>query len=118
MKTKFASLLSAAVGSLSFISGLTVLTGLRDVDYLTLSSLIVYNTIAGIAALIAGLGLWRKRRWAVRLTAAIAGAHLIVLTFVSFGYMQGGPVAVESLYAMAFRVLTWVGIVLLISYRK
>lgn len=118
MKTKLASILSGAVGSLSFISGMSVLTGMREVDYFTLTSLIVYNTIAGMAALIAAIGLWRKKRWAVRLTAAIAGAHLIVLTFVSFGYIQEGPVAAESLYAMTFRVLVWIGIVLLISGRR
>lgn len=118
MKIKIASLLSIAIGSLSFISGMTVLTGMREVDYFTLTLLIVYNTIAGIAAFIAGLGLWRKRRWAVRLTAAIAGAHLIVLTFVSFGHIQEGPVAVESLYAMVFRVVVWMVIVVLMGNRK
>ena len=111
MKIRIASLLSMVVGSLSFISGMTVLTGMREVDYVTLTSLIVYNTIAGIAALIAGIGLWQKKRFAVKLTAAIAGAHLIVLTCVSIGYLQGGPVAAESLYAMVFRVVMWIAIV-------
>ncbi len=118
MKLKIASLLSIVIGSLSFISGMTVLIGLREVDYFTLTSLIVYNIIAGMTALIAGIGLWNKKRWAVRLTAAIAGAHLIVLTFVSFGYNQEGPVAVESLYAMVFRVVVWVVIVVLMGKRK
>jgi len=118
MKIKLASLLSIVIGSLSFISGMTVLTGIREVDYFTLTSLIVYNIIAGMTALIAGIGLWNKKRWAVRLTAAIAGAHLIVLTFVSFGYIQEGPVAVESLYAMVVRVVVWVVIVVLMGNRK
>jgi uncharacterized membrane protein (DUF2068 family) len=118
MKLKTASILSIVVGSLSFFSGMAVLTGIREVDYFTLTTLIVYNTIAGIAALIAGFGLWRKKQWAVRLTAAIAGAHLIVITIVSFGYIQDGPVAVESLYAMMFRVVVWVVIVVLIGNRK
>ncbi len=118
MKLKTASILSIAVGSLSFISGIMVLTGMREVDYFTLTWLIVYNTIAGMAALIAGIGLWSKKQWAVKLTATIAGAHLIVLTFVSFGYMQEGPVAVESLYAMVFRVVVWVVIVVLTGNRK
>ncbi len=118
MKIKIASLLSIVIGSLSFISGMTVLTGMREVDYFTLTSLIVYNIIAGMTALIAGIGLWNKKRWAVRLTAAIAGAHLIVLTFVSFGYIQEGPVAAESLYAMVFRVIVWVVIVVLTGNRK
>ncbi len=118
MKVKFASILSIAVGLFSFISGMTALTGIREVEYFTLTTLIVYNTIAGMAALIAGIGLWNKKQWAVKLTATIAGAHLIVLTFVSFGYMQEGPVAVESLYAMVFRVVVWAVIIVLIGNRK
>ncbi len=118
MKIKIASILSIVIGSISFISGMTVLAGMREVDYFTLTSLIVYNTIAGMAALIAGIGLWSKKTWSVRLTAVIAGAHLVVLTFVSFGYVQGGPIAIESLYAMVFRVTAWITIVMLIGNRK
>jgi len=118
MKFKIASILSILVGLLSLLSGMSVLTGIREVDYFTLTSLIVYNTIAGIAALIAGIGLWKKKKWAVRLTAIIAGAHLLVLTSVSFGYVQEGPVAIESVYAMVFRVVVWVVIVVLTGNRK
>lgn len=118
MKTKFASTLSVIVGLLSMISGMSVLTGMREVDYFTLTSLIVYNTMAGMAAIIAGIGLWQRRRWAHRVTAVIAGAHLLVLTLVSFGYVQGGPVAIESVYAMGFRVSAWIVIVMLAGNRK
>lgn len=42
----------------------------------------------------------------------------IVLTLASFGYVKEGPVAVESLYAMVFRVIVWVVIVVLSGNRK
>jgi hypothetical protein len=111
MKVKTASILSILVGSLSLLSGMSVATGMREVDYIALPSLIVYNIIAAMAAIVAGFGLWQKRGWAVRLTAVIAGAHLVVLTLISFVYVQGGPVATESVYAMGFRLAVWVVIV-------
>ncbi len=118
MKIKIASMVSIAVGLLSLISGFSVLTGMREVDYFTITSLIIYNTTAGAVALIAGIGLWQRKSWSMRLTAVIAASHLTVLTFVSFGYLKGGPVAIESLYAMLSRVAVWAGIVLLISNRN
>ncbi len=118
MKTKLASILSILVGSASLVSGTSVLTGMREVDYFTLTSLIVYNTVAGMLALIAGIGLWKKKRWALQLTAVIAGAHLFVLTLVSFGYIKEGPVAIEILYAIVFRVIVWIVIVVLTGNRK
>jgi hypothetical protein len=118
MRMQFASLLSIVVGILSFASGMSVLAGIREVEYSTVLSLIIYNAVAGALAFAAGLGLWKGKAWAVRLTAIIAGTHLVVLTLVSFGYLKGGPVAVESLYAMAFRVIVWIGIIVLIPIRN
>jgi len=60
----------------------------------------------------------KKNTWAVKLTAIIAGAHLIVLTVVSFGYVKVGQVAIESLYAVTFRVIVWMCIILLIPRRN
>jgi uncharacterized membrane protein (DUF2068 family) len=118
VKIKIASILSLVVGSISFVSGMSVLTGLREVEYSALPLLIFYNTVFGVLAVIAGIGLWKRNGWAGKLTAVIAGSHFVVLTLVSYAYLMGGPVASESLNAMVFRVLVWVCIVLLIPRRN
>ncbi|TAM43970.1 MAG: hypothetical protein EPN55_12100 [Gammaproteobacteria bacterium] len=66
-----------------------------------------FNFVAGFAYVIAGAGLWMKRRWAVWLAVAIAAAT--ALTFAAFGVhvYSGGPYEQRTVIAMSLRTLTW-----------
>lgn len=69
-----------------------------------------FNFLAGFAYVIAGVGLWMRRRWAVGLAFAIAAAT--ALTFAAFGALIyfGGAWEQRTLIAMSLRTLVWTGI--------
>lgn len=69
-----------------------------------------FNFLAGFAYVIAGVGLWLRRRWAPVLTTVIAIAT--ALTFAAFGVFVyfGGAWEQRTLIAMSVRTLVWAGI--------
>lgn len=71
-----------------------------------------FNTLAGLAYVVAGLGLWQGQRWAWPLSLAIFAATLLI--FVAFGLhvAQGGAFEKRTVFAMAFRSAVWGGITL------
>lgn len=69
-----------------------------------------FNFIAGFTYVIAGAGLWLRRRWAVWLAVVIAAATAVV--FVVFGahVYAGGEFEMRTVIAMSVRTLVWVTI--------
>ena len=69
-----------------------------------------FNFLAGFAYVIAGVGLWMRRRWAAWMSMAIAVATALV--FLAFGVHVALDGAWErrTLIAMTLRTLVWVGI--------
>ena len=69
-----------------------------------------FNFLAGFAYVIAGAGLWMRRRWAAWMAMAIAVATALV--FLAFGVQVALDRAWErrTLIAMTLRTLVWVGI--------
>ena len=69
-----------------------------------------FNFLAGFAYVIAGVGLWMRRRWAIWLAMAIAVATALV--FLAFGVhvALGGAWEQRTVIAMTLRTLVWVGI--------
>ena len=69
-----------------------------------------FNFLAGFAYVIAGVGLWMRRRWAIWLAMAIAVATALV--FLAFGVhvALGGAWERRTVIAMTLRTLVWVGI--------
>lgn len=69
-----------------------------------------FNFLAGFAYVIAGAGLWMRRRWATWMAMAIAVATALV--FLAFGVHVALDGAWErrTLIAMTLRTLVWVGI--------
>lgn len=69
-----------------------------------------FNFLAGFAYIIAGVGLWLRRRWAMVLASTIAAAT--ALTFMAFGVFvySGGAWEQRTLIAMSVRTLVWAGI--------
>lgn len=66
-----------------------------------------FNFIAGFAYVIAGAGLWMRRRWAAWLAVAIVSST--ALTFVAFGVhvLFGGAYELRTVIAMGLRTLVW-----------
>lgn len=100
-----------AFGLLTVVSGGTTLLGALEMGAVVLFVL-WFNTLAGLAYVVAGLGLWRGRRWAYPLSLAIFAATLLV--FVAFGLhvAQGGAFEMRTVYAMALRSAVWGAIAL------
>jgi hypothetical protein len=67
-----------------------------------------FNFIAGFTYVIAGIGLWLQRRWAVGLAVTIVVATLF--TFIAFGVhmYSGGAYELRTVVAMSVRSLTWI----------
>jgi hypothetical protein len=66
-----------------------------------------FNFLAGFAYIVAGLGLFLWKRWAARLSVAIALAT--VLVFIAFGshIIVGGAFEMRTLGAMVIRSAVW-----------
>lgn len=69
-----------------------------------------FNSLAGFAYIVAGVGLWMRRRWAMWLAIAIAVAT--ALAFLAFGVhvVLGGAWERRTVVAMTLRSLVWAGI--------
>lgn len=69
-----------------------------------------FNTLARLAYVVAGVGLWMQRRWAAGLAIAIAVATALV--FVAFGVhvASGGAHTQRTVVAMSLRLLVWAAI--------
>ena len=71
-----------------------------------------FNTLAGLAYVVAGLGLWQGRRWAYPLSLAIFAATLLVFAAFGLHVAQGGAFEMRTVFAMALRSTVWGGIAL------
>ena len=76
-----------------------------------------FNFLAGFAYVIAGIGLWMKKRWAAWLALAIVAATL--LTFAAFGVhiYSGGAYEQRTVIAMSMRTLVW-AVIAAIAWRQ
>jgi hypothetical protein len=102
---------SAAVvfGVVTVMAGGRVLLG-GDPGYLVFRPLLLFNTGMGAVYLIAGALVWRGAPSGRRLAGAIALVNAVVLAGVTAIWFAGGPVAPDSVGAMAFRTLVWAAI--------
>jgi hypothetical protein len=71
-----------------------------------------FNFIAGFFYLIAGVGLWQRRRWAVALASAIAAATLAVFAALGLHILNQGAYEMRTVIAMALRCGVWSAIAL------
>ena len=69
-----------------------------------------FNFLAGFAYVIAGVGLWMRRRWATWLAMAIAVATALVFLAFRVHVALGGAWERRTVIAMTLRTLVWVGI--------
>lgn len=98
-------------GLLTVVSGGSTLLGGLDMGAIVLFVL-WFNTLAGLAYIVAGLGLWQGRQWAYPLSAAIFVATLLVFAGFGLHVAQGGAFEMRTVFAMTLRSVVWGGIAL------
>ena len=107
------SLVAVAFGLLTIKEGGTILFGneaARAAAGSYVPFVLWFNFLAGFVYVIAGAGLWARRRWAAWLSLLLAAATAAV--FAAFGtYVAfGGAYELRTVIAMALRTLVWVTI--------
>jgi hypothetical protein len=66
-----------------------------------------FNFLAGFAYIVAGIGLFLWKRWAARLSAAIALATVTVFMVFGGHILFGGAFEMRTVGAMIFRSAVW-----------
>jgi len=69
-----------------------------------------FNFAAGFAYIVAGVGLFRRRRWAIRLAALIAIATALVFAALGMHIVGGGAYEMRTVVAMTVRTAIWVAV--------
>jgi len=105
-----AAVVAALFGVVTIVVGGRVLTGRSDPGYVVFRPLLVYNTVMGAGYLAAGLAIWRSLEWGKYAAAAVFVANLLVLVAIVFLYRSGRAIATDSLRAMTFRTVVWLGL--------
>lgn len=75
------------------------------------------NFLAGFFYVAAGVGLWRRNRWAVWLAAAIAAVTGTAFAAFAVHVAMGGAYELRTVAAMTLRVGLWSAIAL-VGFRK
>jgi hypothetical protein len=116
--TRNATLLRAAAlaavlfGVATVISGGRVLFGgdaARQAAGAYVPWVLWFNTVAGLAYVGAGVGLWLRQSWAARLSVAIAVASVLVFAALGVHMALGGAYEVRTVAAMTLRCAFWIG---------
>jgi hypothetical protein len=102
---------AVAFGVLTVFSGGRTLLGSADMGAVV-PFVLWFNTLAGLAYVVAGFGLWQGRRWAWPLSLAIFAATLLVLAAFGLHVAQGGAFEMRTVFALALRSTVWGGIAL------
>lgn len=98
-------------GLLTIASGGSTLLGRVEMGAVV-QFVLWFNTLAGLAYVVAGLGLWQARRWAFPLSLAIFVATLLVFAGFGLHVAQGGAFEMRTVFAMGLRSAVWGGITL------
>lgn len=114
--TRVAGAVATGFGLLTIASGGTALLGGVDMGQVV-RFVLWFNTLAGIAYVVAGYGLWRGQRWAFALSFAIFAATLLVFAGFGLHVTQGGAFEWRTVFAMTLRSAVWAVITLLACQR-
>mgnify|MGYP001082455188 CR=1 FL=1 len=107
--------LAGSIGIMSIISGLSVLLGLHEVEYMVLNALVVYNVVVGALSVSTAFLIRKNFMLSKNYISLILIFHASVLAFL---YFFSETVAMESIKAMTFRVGIWLLIFILVLPRQ
>jgi len=110
---RIAAAVAAVFGLLTILEGGSVLFG-SEAARLAAGSYVPFvlwfNFLAGFAYVIAGAGLWVRRRWAVWLALSIAVGTAAVFAALGVHILLGGAFEARTVAAMTLRTGVWAAI--------
>ncbi len=71
-----------------------------------------FNFLAGFVYLLAGIGLWKRQRWAAWLAIMIVTASVLVFVLLGLHINSGGSYEMRTIIAMTARCSIWAVIAL------
>lgn len=104
-------------GLLTIVSGGRALFGGGDMGAVV-PFVLWFNFIAGIAYVLAGIGLWRGAVWAPMLSLGIAVTTAAVFAAFLWHVSSGGGWEARTMGAMILRTGIWIAIAALVLQRK
>ena len=115
-----AAVLAIVFGLATIRAGARVLFGVPDAvaeagNYVPF--VLWFNFGAGFAYVLAGMGFWLRRRWAVTLATAIAIATLVVFAAFGVHIFMGGSWEPRTLAALTLRSVVWIALAFLVARR-
>ncbi|MEK7240434.1 MAG: hypothetical protein AAB224_07590 [Gemmatimonadota bacterium] len=115
---RIASTVAVVFGLATVMAGGRVLLG-ADPGYVVYRPLLVFNTVMGVAYVVAGVAIWRDLSWSRSATVTILVLNVAVLGAILLLYATGAAVAVDSLRAMTLRSVVWLTLfVALVAIRQ
>ncbi|PVH27294.1 hypothetical protein [Pararhodobacter oceanensis] len=106
-----ASGIAIGFGVLTLLSGASALFGALDMGAVV-GFVLWFNTVAGVAYIAAGVGLWWAKPWAYPVSLAIFVSSVLVFAGFGFVVLSGGAFEMRTVFAMALRSTVWLGIAL------
>jgi hypothetical protein len=111
-----AAVLAFVIGGSSIAAGGMAMRGWNP-GYSVLGWLPVYNFVMGILTiLIPGILIWRGSSYAMASAVMFCVMHAGVTALLLLAFRE--TVAIQSLLAMMFRVVVWLGILVLLYFHK
>lgn len=108
---RIAGIIAIVFGAMTLLSGGTTLVGALDMGAVV-PFVLWFNTAAGVAYVVAGIGLWQVRRWAFPVSIAIFAATLLVFAGFGLHVARGGAYEMRTVLALALRCSVWGAIAL------
>ncbi|HEY5293394.1 MAG TPA: hypothetical protein VIJ43_13885 [Burkholderiales bacterium] len=109
-----AAILAVVFGAATLRAGGSVLFGDGAQDAGNVVVFVLwFNFLAGVAYMVAGVGLWLRRRWSAQLALAIAAATVLVFGAFGIHVAAGGAFEARTAWAMTLRSVVWILIALL-----
>ncbi|WP_112323407.1 hypothetical protein [Oceanibium sediminis] len=108
-----AGLFAIGFGLLTIASGGVTLLGGVDMGRIV-GFVLWFNTLAGLAYVVAGYAIWQRRQWAFALSLAIFAATVLVFTGFGLHVAQGGAFEMRTVFAMTLRSAVW-GVLALVA---
>ena len=109
--TRVAAGAALVFGALTIVSGSRVLFGGAAAQAAAgdfVPFVLWFNFLSGFVYVLAGAGIAMGRRWAARLSIALAVAIATVFALFGLHVFQGGPFEMRTVGAMSLRLVVWI----------